>query len=151
MRPKPRSIMPGSTAWLAWTAPIRCTFHIVRNTAGSALANGADLDRAGIVDEDGDRPARRFGGGHLALDLARVGDVGNAAAGGVAGGDRSRSGASVRPITVTVAPAPASAAATARPMPRPPPVTKACLPSSAIAAPWRRLSPAGNRRPVEIL
>src|SRR5262249_54116128 len=51
----------------------------------------------------------------------------------------SRSGASVRPITVTAAPARASAAATARPMPRPPPVTKACLPASAI---WPRLQAA---------
>jgi hypothetical protein len=34
-----------------------------------------------------------------------------------------------------VAPAPARAAAIARPMPRPPPVTKACLPASAISLP----------------
>ena len=56
----------------------------------------------------------------------------------------ARNGASLRPTTVTVAPAPASAAATARPMPRPPPVTKACLPASAISL------PVENRAAVEI-
>ena len=37
MRPKPRSIMPGSTAWLAWTAPMTCTSHIAWKTDGSVL------------------------------------------------------------------------------------------------------------------
>ena len=42
-RPKPRSIIPGSTAWLALTAPMRWTSHILLNSAGSDLVNGPGL------------------------------------------------------------------------------------------------------------
>ena len=52
------------------------------------LGEGAGLDRPGIVHQDGNGTAGRFGGGHLALDLDHVGDVGHAAARGVAGVDR---------------------------------------------------------------
>ena len=38
---------------------------------------------------------------HLAPDLDRIGDIGDAAARGLAGGHRPRNGASLRPTTVT--------------------------------------------------
>jgi len=53
---------------------------------GVRLDEGAGRDRAGVVDEDGDGPASSFGRRHLALDLDRVGDIGDAAARGLAGG-----------------------------------------------------------------
>jgi hypothetical protein len=55
---------------------------------GIGLDKGAGFDRAGIVDEDGDRPARRLRRRHLAFDLDHVGDVGDPASRGFAGGDR---------------------------------------------------------------
>ena len=43
---------------------------------------------AGIGDQDVDRPARGLGRRHLAPDLDRIGDVGDAVARGLAGGHR---------------------------------------------------------------
>ena len=88
MRPKPRAIMPGSTAWLAYTAPM--TLHVpqvLRKVSGSVLTNGAAVGRAGIVDQDVDGAARRDRRLDCRLDRLRIGDVGDHEAGGVAGGD----------------------------------------------------------------
>src|SRR5439155_369261 len=39
-RPPPRASRAAGPAWLAWTGPLRCTFHMIRNTAGSVLMRG---------------------------------------------------------------------------------------------------------------
>ena len=65
-----------------------CTLHIAWKTEGSVLTKAPVSDRPGIVDQNVDRPAGRFGCRHLAPDLDRIGDVGDAASRGLAGGHR---------------------------------------------------------------
>ena len=146
MRPKPRANMPGSTAWLALTAPMTCTSHIAVKIDGSVLMNGALSTEPALLTRIpiGPRAASAAATCRLTAAAAVTSAIPQPAASPAA--TASRNGGSLRPITVTMLPAPASAAAMARPMPHPPPVTKACWPVSAIGFP----AVAGNRRPIHV-
>src|ERR1700710_2718335 len=123
-RPRRRSIMPGSTACVACTTPMKLTFIIRWNNAASERPKGADSAAPAL--------AMRMSTGWRAAaaasaDLTETSSATSATSANFAAPalTASSSVARLRPRMVTTAPASVRGAAPARPMPRPPPVTTA--------------------------
>ena len=131
-RPKPRSIMPGSTARVRRSAPWK--FTISRsNTSSPRRRNGPVSAPPALLTRISIGVSRRFGDWAGPMDCASVMSAVIAPRAWPAD-NAARSAASSRPSAVTSMPAADSAAATARPMPLPPPVTSACRRAVAIHA-----------------
>ena len=76
MRPRRRSIMPGSTARVQRNVPFRLTPRTLSKSASDVEVSGGPVDGAGGVDQqlDGTQPALRLL--HEFGDLTRLGDIG---------------------------------------------------------------------------
>src|ERR1700719_1652242 len=125
MRPYGRFFIAGSTAWTAWTTPMKLTSIIRPNNAASDFANGADsaMPAFAIRMSIGCRAAASA---IAAVTAARSATSATPAKCAAPAATASSRVARSRPSTETVAPARASVDAISRPMPRPPPVTSAC-------------------------
>jgi hypothetical protein len=135
MAPPPRSIMPGSTAWVSAYTPVRLTaITASQSSCPTQRALRTLLEYPALLTRMSTRPssltthsakARPWAG--LATSASRATARPPAF---VISATTSSRGALRRPATTTCAPSAASMSAVERPMPVPPPVTIAIFPPS---------------------
>ena len=136
MRPQPASSMSGSAAWAQRKLPVRLTAEHALPQLDRGLQERRALGRAGVVDEDRDRPALgarlREGRGH-GLGVGHVGR--RPRHGRCPAASRPRAAAPRGRVRAgcSTAPSAARVRAISAPMPRAAPVTSAWRPVNGFA------------------
>src|SRR5580692_12732972 len=134
IRPWPAAFMPGSTAWMPCTAPMRLRSSASRQALRLVFSKDADVTPPALLTS---KPIGPF----CLIAPCTVDWTASASVTSMMAMDdvfvavwAARSFVLLRPASVTVHPAFTSVVAVANPMPLPPPVTSACLPLCANEA-----------------